>query len=244
MPRKSKKSRAATLREAQKAQKAQLDSSSPDETVNEPEQRYRPINRDCEPYWDAFYENPYPSVEDCQRIGQRLGHTPELIRKWFKMARQFTHAPEKEPESEDLQDSSGVEDLGEQDEGLPEFEDNAEGTLYEHFHSILPENPTKKRKRSSTVTASPANTNKGDQEVDPETPKEETRVREPRGPYTKTSRTTIWRNRRHASDIRGFFTSTKNQTQTMHVPEPEPAIIIIESDSESSKTGVKDLGTQ
>lgn len=55
-------------------------------------------------------------------------------------------------------------------------------------------------------------------------PKELTHKR--RGPYTKNSETTIWRNRRHASDIRRFFPVVD---KTRRDREPEPEIIIDES---------------
>lgn len=51
---------------------------------------------------------------------------------------------------------------------------------------------------------------------------------QPRGPYTKASRTTIWRNRKHAGDIRSFF---KNVCQD----KPQPATSA--SSSESATEG-------
>ncbi|QRV78460.1 homeobox domain protein [Ceratobasidium sp. AG-Ba] len=109
MPKKSKKSRAASKREARKAQ-ALASSFEPNELEQDPyRHQYRPCNPECQPYWDEFYQNPYPNDQECEQIARRLDSTFSTIKKWFEMARRYTHTPDKGPGSNtDMVDRTGL----------------------------------------------------------------------------------------------------------------------------------------
>lgn len=61
-----------------------------------------------------------------------------MIQKWFKMARLFTHLPDKEPDVEEDQNAAEHDD-DVCDHGIDDSSDDDEevlGTLYAHFYRI------------------------------------------------------------------------------------------------------------
>ncbi|CAE6429693.1 unnamed protein product, partial [Rhizoctonia solani] len=109
---------------------------------------YKPQDPFCQPYWDAFYENPYPNIDECKELSQRLNLSPKIIQQWFALARRFTYAPDRGPitDSDITDDNESNESMAVESEESDAEEVSIEGTLYEHFyHSVIP-------KKSKIVT--------------------------------------------------------------------------------------------
>ncbi|KAG8725990.1 hypothetical protein FRC10_007572, partial [Ceratobasidium sp. 414] len=228
MPRKAKKSQAASCREARKAHALSIKSSG-----DQYQFEYRPSNPDCQPYWDAFYTNPYPSKQECQAIAERLGSTFATIDKWFKLARQYTHAPDNGPDSdaEEADEHETEDQAGSETEKSDCGAMNTTGTLYEHFYSkIQAKNCSTKRNRSNTVAES--DVCQPVKVTETKKPRTKEHQHGPRGPYTKNSRTTVWQNHKHAqghaSDIRNFFSSIGRPAKDR---DPSPEVVIVGHDS-------------
>ncbi|EUC56568.1 DDE family endonuclease, partial [Rhizoctonia solani AG-3 Rhs1AP] len=249
MPPKSKKQLAAMRCEQQKIENKRNTERPIVETYSPP--RYKPLNASCQPYWDAFYENPYPNVEECKKLSERLNLRPKIIQQWFAMARRFTYAPDRGPlvnlgetDEHENGEASGAESEDSEDEEI-----SIEGTLYEHFYqSVIPKRPKMrslaKRKRSSTIVAAQeGNTQPApDLAIDSELNQSKRAHQQgPQGSYSKQSRTTLWRKQKHAlenaSDIRTFFSAANRPAKAPRTessaPMPEIEHIILDSDSDS-----------
>ncbi|CAE6533166.1 unnamed protein product [Rhizoctonia solani] len=87
--------------------------------------QYRPQDPSLHPYWDAFYENPYPDADERKTLAARLGMSTQTIQQWFIMARIFTHAPDNKPN--DDYDATKEEESDEE-------EISNEGTSYKYFY--------------------------------------------------------------------------------------------------------------
>ncbi|KAG8726750.1 hypothetical protein FRC11_014559 [Ceratobasidium sp. 423] len=125
MPPKSKKRLATVNREAKKSENVSAAIST--EAYSPPQ--YKPLDPLLQPYWDAFYENPYPDAEERRILSERLNMSPQVILEWFGMARRFTHAPEKN--SDDNSGDLEVQDV--ENEDMDEEDNSIKGTLYEYF---------------------------------------------------------------------------------------------------------------
>ncbi|KAG8740902.1 hypothetical protein FRC11_015087, partial [Ceratobasidium sp. 423] len=91
---------------------------------------YIPLDASLQPYWDAFYENPYPNADERKALSERLNMSSRVIREWFAMARRFTYAPDKNFDEY----SDEVEVLEVENEVLDDEDVTIEGTLYEYFY--------------------------------------------------------------------------------------------------------------
>ncbi|KAG9102593.1 hypothetical protein FRC07_010205, partial [Ceratobasidium sp. 392] len=197
--------------------------------------QYRPCNPECQPYWDVFYNNPYPDKQERQAIAEKLGSTYSTITQWFKMARRYTHAPDNGPDSdaEDVASGGGPESESESESERSEYEvEGVRGTLYEHFYRpALTKKQGTKRSRSDTITAG-NDTIRLTNSAEVKKPKTKEHQLGPRGLYKGNSRMTAWRNnthaRKHASDIRNFFPSVGGHKKAES--SPPDSVITAEND--------------
>ncbi|QRV98630.1 DDE family endonuclease [Ceratobasidium sp. AG-Ba] len=235
MPRRSRKSEAAKEREARR--NLNVENEPPGvETCEDPHRHeYRPQNPECQPYWDAFYANPYPSKTGCHAIAVQLGSTFATIRQWFKLARRYTHAPDRGPDSDDeqLESHGGSSESDSDSNESKDRRQTIKGTLYEHFYSKIHSKVRgTKRNRGDTVVG--RSTSQSAEVEHAKKSRTENHHHGPRGPNTGQSRTTIWRHRKHvqkcASDIRSFFPSAGSRPRRQVF---EPETVLIESDSDS-----------
>ncbi|CAE6449205.1 unnamed protein product [Rhizoctonia solani] len=240
MPPKSKKRLAAEHREAKRAENDLATTSAKAYTPP----RYTPLDPSLQPYWDAFYENPYPSTDERRALSERLNMSPKVIHEWFAMARRFTHAPDKN--SDDY--CGDLEALEVEVEDLDDEGTTIEGTLYEYFYRGVinrqssTHSPLKRKWFDTEATAKDRGAMQAGKSdtVKPTA----TQYRGPRGMYTKQSQETLRRRAIHAhkyaSPIQSFFPVISRAAKKPRVelsPCPDPPtiehIIVAESEPES-----------
>ncbi|CAE6468461.1 unnamed protein product [Rhizoctonia solani] len=130
MPPKSKKQLAAELREAREAEK-KIPLVEHVEVYKSPQ--YKPQDPSLQPYWDAFYKNPYPDLCQCKLLSERLKMGPRTVEQWFIMAQQFTHVLDKSHNNDVEIEETEEEEANREGEKLGN-ELLIEGTLYRYFY--------------------------------------------------------------------------------------------------------------
>ncbi|CAE6485287.1 unnamed protein product [Rhizoctonia solani] len=167
--------------------------------------RYKPQNPALGPYWNAFYENPYPSTQE----------SLDTVQRWFEDARRLTHASERGPscgtDAEETQGHNKVEKV------------RIHGPLDSHFDK-KGHDPSKRDRSGQDDISHTENLES-----------KKAKTRGPRGTYTKQSRTTLWRNKvraqKHASNIQQFLKSPTKSAECIVVrDEPDLEVIASESD--------------
>ncbi|KAF8749652.1 hypothetical protein RHS01_09860 [Rhizoctonia solani] len=223
MPPKSKKRLAAQHREAKKAENV---SSSTFVAVYSPPQ-YKPLDPSLQPYWDAFYENPYPNADERRILAERLAMRPNVIQQWFVMARRFTHAPDGNSNSYS-DEIEALEVEGEHLEDLDNDDVSVKGTLYEYFYrGVIAQksNPCTNLKRKGFDSEATVRDGEALQaEKSGLVGSKGSQYRGPRGPYTKQSQMTLLRRKTHArkyaSPIESYFSTIPRATKKPRIKPP------------------------
>ncbi|KAF8666924.1 hypothetical protein RHS04_09381 [Rhizoctonia solani] len=223
MPPKSKKRLAAQHREAKKAENV---SSSTFVAVYSPPQ-YKPLDPSLQPYWDAFYENPYPNADERRILAERLAMRPDVIQQWFVMARRFTHAPDGNSNSYS-DEIEALEVEGEHLEDLDNDDVSVKGTLYEYFYrGVIAQksNPCTNLKRKGFDSEATVRDGEALQaEKSGLVGSKGSQYRGPRGPYTKQSQMTLLRRKTHArkyaSPIESYFSTIPRATKKPRIEPP------------------------
>ncbi|EUC61582.1 homeobox KN domain protein, partial [Rhizoctonia solani AG-3 Rhs1AP] len=242
MPPKSKRQAAAERREARKAENVVASTAA---NAYIPPQ-YKPQDPSLQPYWDAFYENPYPNAEERKILSERLNMSLQTIQQWFIMARRFTYAPDKKSDNDDPGESEVIDmDMEESEEEV-----SIEGTLYRYFYQDVITQKSNARSELKRKLPDDEATRKDigsrrakDMNV---VQSKSTHQRGPRGPYTKQSETSLWRRAKHArqyaSPIHSYFPVVNRATKKPRVESSTPPdqlvirhIVVTDSESESEQ---------
>ncbi|KAF8597230.1 hypothetical protein BDV93DRAFT_513540 [Ceratobasidium sp. AG-I] len=173
---------------------------------------YHPQDPFCIPYWAAFYKNPYPNTEARRVLAGALGVQPETLATWFHLARLFTHTPESKEIASETQSEEILGETDTNEESTKEciVLDGDDATLYAHFYTVKREKGERQMRVHKRAHS---------ESVELPLPKRaagaSTENRGPRGPYKGNSRTTIYRNRKHAGPMKQFLVPMQPRLSTL-----------------------------